>query len=128
MTSPYLLLFRNAGEDVHAHLTPAERDALAERWNRWVEELTARGQLQQGHPLGLEGKVVSGPAGDRITDGPYAEAKEVVGGYLIVHAHHLDDAARIAQGCPGLAIGLNVEVRALLDRSAVLEGVRAKPA
>jgi hypothetical protein len=125
-TSPYLLLFRNGGPEAHAHLTPAERTALTTRWNEWVDSLTARRVLEQGRPLGLDGRVVSEPQGARVTDGPYAEAKEVVAGYVMVRAANLDAAAEIAKGCPGLDIGLTVEVRPLLDFSPVLQDVRAR--
>jgi hypothetical protein len=124
-TSPYLLLFRNGGPEAHAHLTPTERVALAARWNEWVEQLAKQGVLEQGKPLGLDGRVVSGPRGERVTDGPYAEAKEVVAGYVMIRASNLDAAAQIAKGCPGLSIGLVVEVRPLLDFSPVLSEVRA---
>jgi hypothetical protein len=121
----YLLLFRNAGPDAHAHLTPAERAGLADRWNAWVASMLAKDQMRAGHPLALDGRVVSGPGGQRITDGPYAEAKEVVGGYVVIKAANLDTAAEIARGCPGLSVGLTVEVRELLSRSPVLEEVRS---
>ena len=125
-TSPYLLLFRNGGPEAHAHLTPPQRAAMAAQWNDWVARLSAQGALEQGRPLGLGGRVVAGPQGERVTDGPYAEAKEVVAGYVMVHAANLDAATEMAKGCPGLAIGLTVEVRPLQDFSPVLEEVRAK--
>ena len=125
-TPSYLLLFRNGGPEAHAHLTPPQRVALAARWNEWVERLSARGALEQGRPLGLGGRVVAGPEGERVTDGPYAEAKEVVAGYVMIRAETLDAATAIAKGCPGLAIGLTVEVRPLQDFSPVLEEVRAR--
>jgi hypothetical protein len=124
-SSLYMLLFRNGGPEAHAHLTPAERTALAAKWNEWVEQLTSQGVLEQGRPLGLGGRVVEGPRGERVTDGPYAEAKEVVAGYVMIRAANLDAAADIAKGCPGLAIGLTVEVRPLQDFSPVLQEVRA---
>ena len=124
---PFLLLFRNAGADVHAHLTPDERVALARRWNEWYDGLAARGKVQHGQPLELGGRVVSGPKGERITDGPYAEAKEVVGGYLYLTVADLDEATAIATQCPGLPLGLTVEVRPLARQSPVLEGVAARP-
>jgi hypothetical protein len=123
--SDYLLLFRNAGEESHAHLTRVQRVELTERWNQWISALLSKDQLREGHPLALTGRVVSGPHGERITDGPYAEAKEVVGGYVVVKADNLDAATEIARGCPGLSIGLIVEVRELLARSPVLEDVRS---
>lgn len=124
-TSPYLLLFRNGGPEAHAHLTPAERTALTARWNAWVTQLTARGALEQGKPLGLEGRVVSGTKGERVTDGPYAEGKEVVAGFVMIRAASLAAATEIAKECPGLAIGLTVEVRPLMEFSPVLADVRA---
>jgi hypothetical protein len=124
--SSFLLLFRNGGPEAHAHLTTAERGALAARWNAWVEQLTARGALEQGRPLGLGGRVIAGLKGERVTDGPYAETTEVVAGYVMVRAADLDAATAIAQGCPGLAIGLTVEVRPLQDFSPVLQEVRAR--
>jgi hypothetical protein len=123
----YLLLFRNAGPDVHAHLTPAQREALTKQWNEWVQALSDRGQVAHASPLGLEGRVVSGVKGERVKDGPYAEGKEVVGGYFFLTVATLAEATAIAQQCPGLPLGLNVEVRPVLAASAVLEGVRAKP-
>src|SRR6185369_15475787 len=125
-TSPYMLLFRNGGPEAHAHLTPPQRAALAAQWNTWVEQLTAQGALEQGRPLSLGGRVVSEPQGARVTDGPYAEAKEVVAGYVMVRAANLDAATELAKGCPGLAVGLTVEVRQLQDFSPVLQEVRAR--
>jgi hypothetical protein len=127
-TPSFLLLFRNGGPEAHAHLTPAQRKTLTAQWNAWVERLTGQGALEQGRPLGLDGRVVTGSQGERVIDGPYAEAKEVVAGYVMVRAANLDAAAMLAKGCPGLAIGLTVEVRPLLDFSPVLEDVRARTA
>lgn len=123
----FLLLFRNAGPDVHAHLSPDERAELAQRWNDWYDGLAAEGKVQHGQPLELGGRVVSGARGERIVDGPYAEAKEIVGGYLYLTVADLDEATAIAQQCPGLPLGLTVEVRPLAGRSPVLDEVRARP-
>ncbi len=122
-----MLLFRNAGPDTHAHLSSAEKAALARQWNDWVQQLIAQGNLRHGHPLDLGGRVVSGARGERVTDGPYAEAKEVVGGYLFITAADLDEATTIARQCPGLPLGLVVEVRPVAAFSPVLEDVRAHP-
>lgn len=123
--SPYLLLFRNAGPESHAHLTPEQKTARAKQWNDWVAGLVAQGKLQHGHPLGLGGRVVAGANGERVTDGPFAEAKEVVGGYLFLTVADIDEATAIARQCPGLADGLVVEVRPIVDRSPVLGDVQA---
>lgn len=125
-SAPFLLLFRNAGADTHEHLSAAERQEMTKRWNDWYEGLASRGKVKQGHPLGLTGRVVAGANGNRVTDGPYAEAKEVVGGYFFLNVADLDEATEIAKGCPGLALGLTVEIRPVAEFSPVLEGVRGR--
>lgn len=125
--TPFLLLFRNAGPDTHAHLDAEQREQLTKRWNDWVQELSARGKVAHASPLGLGGRVVSGSAGERVTDGPYAEGKEVVGGYFFLKVADLDEATAIAKQCPGLPLGLTVEVRPVAAFSPVLEGVQARP-
>jgi hypothetical protein len=125
--SPFLLLFRNAGPETHQHLTPEQRAELTRQWNAWYDGLAARGKVEHGRPLALGGRVVSGPRGERVTDGPFAEAKEVVGGYFFLRVADIDEATAIAQQCPGLPLGLSVEVRPVADVSPVLEGVRGRP-
>ena len=129
-TSPsivgFMLLLRNAGADVHQHLTADQRAELAKQWNDWYDGLAALGQVQQAHPLGPQGRVVSGLRGKTITDGPYAEAKEVVGGYFFLSVTDIDEATEIAKGCPGLPLGLTVEVRPVVESSPVLEEVRGR--
>ena len=122
--APFLLLFRNAGPDTHAGLSPAEREQLTKAWNDWYGGLAAEGKVQHGRPLGLEGRVVSGARGQWVMDGPFAETKEVVGGYFFLTVANLHEATEIAKGCPGLALGLTVEVRPVVDVSPVLHGVR----
>lgn len=123
-TPAFMLLFRNGGAEAHAHLTTEQREHLTRQWNDWYEGLAAKGKVQHGQPLALNGRVVSGALGSKVTDGPYAEAKEVVAGYLFLTVADLDEATEIAKQCPGLPIGLTVEVRPLVDKSPVLEGVQ----
>ena len=54
-----------------------------------------------------------------VVDGPFVEAKEVVGGFVVVSAANLAEAAKIAQGCPGLDYGTIVEVRPIEDLPAI---------
>jgi hypothetical protein len=122
--SPFLLLFRNAGEDVHAHLTRKERDQLSDAWGAWYAGLAAEGKVEHARPLALNGRVVSGKRGQLVTDGPFAETKEIVGGYFFLKVADLDEATAIAQQCPGLPLGLTVEVRPVADVSPVLKKVR----
>jgi hypothetical protein len=62
-----------------------------------------------------------------VTDGPFAETKEIVGGYFFLSVADLDEATAIAQHCPGLPLGLTVEVRPVAECSPVLEGVPGRP-
>jgi hypothetical protein len=126
-TAPFLLLFRNAGLESHQHLSPAERDQLMRQWNDWYDGLEAAGRVQHGRPPALNGRVVSGTRGEKVTDGPYAEATEVIGGYFFLNVADLDEATEIAKHCPGLPLGMSVEVRPVADVSPVLEGVHGRP-
>ena len=109
--TPYLLLFRNSGPDTHEHLSAGERSVLIDRWNAWYDELAASGKAIDGQPLELETRVVSGPAGNRVIDGPFAEAKEAIGVFVVLMVGDRDEATRIAQQHPGLPYGLIIEVR-----------------
>jgi hypothetical protein len=122
-----MLLFRNAGPDTHAHLSATERAQLAQQWNDWYEGLAAQGKVAHGRPLGLQGRVVSGARGQSVVDGPYAETKEAIGGYFFLNVTDMDEATEIAKMCPGLPLGLTVEVRPVVEVSPVLEGVQGRP-
>ncbi len=126
MPSPYLLLFRNTGSDTHAHLSPEERQRLVERWNGWYEGLRAEGRAVDGRPLELESRVVSGAGGERVTDGPFSETKEAVGGYVMLMVAGIDEATEIARRHPGLEHGLIIEVRPVAETCHL--GVTTGPA
>jgi hypothetical protein len=82
-----------------------------EKWVAWFKELGAKGHIKDpGHPLERTGKVVTGK-NKIVNDGPYAEAKDVVGGYTLIEARDLEHAVEISKGCPILEIGGSVEVR-----------------
>jgi hypothetical protein len=66
--------------------------------------------LDPGDGLTPETRVVNAKL---VTDGPFVEAKEIVGGFSIVQAESLDAAAKLARNCPGVGIGGSVEVRPL---------------
>ncbi len=74
--------------------------------------LGEKGQLAGGEPLQPHGKQVNGKA-KVVTDGPFIEAKEMVGGYLIVNAKDIDEAVEISKGCPIFEEDGKVEVRQL---------------
>jgi hypothetical protein len=93
-------------------LTPEQMQQQMQKWQTWIGEGLQKGWLlDPGDGLTPEGRVVS--AKKLVTDGPFVEAKEVVGGYSIVQADTIDVAAEIAKGCPVLLTGGSVEVRCL---------------
>jgi hypothetical protein len=105
--SEFTYLFR--GRDYSA--SPEQRQKYTEKWIAWFKELSATGNIKDpGHPLEGSGKVVNGKQ-KVVNDGPYAEAKDVVGGYTLIEAKDLAHAVELAKGCPVLEVGGSVEVR-----------------
>jgi hypothetical protein len=105
--SEFTYLFR--GRDTTA--SPEQMQKTMEKWVAWFKELGAKGHLKEpGHPLEHTGKVVKGKQ-KIVNDGPYAEAKDVVGGYIVVEAKDLAHAVELSKGCPILEAGGSVEVR-----------------
>lgn len=91
--------------------SPQELQQHFETWVAWFKDLGVKGCIKDpGHPLENTGKVVSGKQ-KVLNDGPYAEAKDVVGGYIIVEADDLAHAVELSKGCPILEVGGSVEVR-----------------
>jgi hypothetical protein len=91
-----------------ADKSPEEIQAAIDRFYDWHGGLVAQGVMRSGQRLGRDTKRVTR---ERIVDGPFAEAKEVVGGFWFVRARSLDEAARISADNPCLACGLEYEVR-----------------
>jgi len=110
--SGYMLLF--VGMDWHKGLSPEQTQKVSEDWMAWFKKLTVEGKAVAGHPLGFEGKSVSGK-NRTVTDGPFAESKEAVGGYFMLDVATMEEAVAIAQQCPGLPFGAKVEVRPVLS-------------
>ena len=82
-----------------------------EKWVAWFKELGAKGHVKEiGHPLEATGKVVNGTE-KIIKDGPFAETKDVIGGFSVIQAADLDEAVELSKGCPILDVGGSVEVR-----------------
>ncbi len=105
--SDYLVLSRGQWDKDASH---DDIQHAIDRFYAWYDRLVGEGWIGPGHRLAREGKVVSRQAS---TDGPFAEAKEVVGGYWFIRADSLEEAARVAAQNPCLAYGLVCEVRPL---------------
>lgn len=92
--------------------SPTELQAIMARFAVWMDGLQKQGRVAATNGLELTGKVLRGPIGETvITDGPFAEGKEVVGGYVMLNACTLDEAVAVAAECPGLDHRMIVEVR-----------------
>jgi hypothetical protein len=113
-TSEYMLLFRGTTWD--KDLSPEEIQKMVTQWYAWFERLTQEGKCIAGHPLEREGKIVSGRKGRTVADGPFAESKEAIGGYFLLHVNDINEAVEIAKQCPGLAYGIDVEVRPVAEQ------------
>jgi hypothetical protein len=107
--SQFLLLLLQSGTGPGP--SPEELTQIMARFSTWMAGLHAKGIVAGTNGLEPTGKVLREPGGAVITDGPYAETKEVVGGYILINAANLDEAVEIARGCPGLDYRLAVEVR-----------------
>jgi hypothetical protein len=105
----FMLIYRHSVSP-DAKIAPEEMPKVYQRWQTWMGEGFQKGWLlDKGNGLAMEGLVVN--AKKIVTDGPFAEAKEVVGGYAIVQAETLTAAGELAKGCPILLQGGSVEVR-----------------
>ena len=104
-----MLIFR--GTDWYKGLSPEEMQQVGDKWMSWFKGLMADGRAVAGNPLEHEGKIVSGKGGRVVSDGPYAESKETIGGYFLLKVKTMEDAIAIAKNCPGLPYDIRVEVR-----------------
>ena len=105
----FMLLLR--GGVSNRDLSPDQLQRQIERYMNWIEQLRRDGHFVAGEPLDETGKVLSGNDGNTITDGPFTESKEAVGGYFIIRANDLEAAVQLAKGCPIFRNHGTVEVR-----------------
>lgn len=108
-TPEYIILFR--GTDYQKGLSPEQLQDMFGKFGQWFDSLSQQGKLKGGQPLEPTGKIISGPKGRIVADGPFAESKETIGGYFILTVDTMDEAVEIAQSCPTLDHGGTVEVR-----------------
>src|SRR5688500_12823103 len=127
-STPYMLLFHDSMRSRYAEMSPEQRQQLLQQWNAWYDGLLAAGGLKQRHPLAPEGRVPPGPGGERVVDGPSAEAKEAIAGYFFLDVSGIDEATELAKRCPGLNYGITVEVRPVAECCPVLKAERENSA
>jgi len=115
----FVLLYRNTLEARReSHGSPEKAQQTMKKWRAWFDDMSRKGCLKNiGQPLDDAGKVVGGKQRS-VTDGPFAETKDVVGGYSLIEARSLDEAVQIASACPIIEIGGSVEVRPVMQMNA----------
>ena len=111
--SEFVFLYRG-GE---AGRSPERAQQTMQKWMAWLNELGNKGHIKdKGQPLERAGKLVKGKQ-KTVTDGPFPEAKDIVGGYTLIEARDLDQAAELSKGCPILEVDGSVEVRPVMKLS-----------
>jgi len=105
----YMLMF--VGSSWYNELSYPEIKKLADDAKAWLDGLIAQGKVKNGNGLGRSGARVVGKTGRVISDGPYAESKEAVGGFITVDAANIEEAIAIAKTNPTVAYGTTVEIR-----------------
>ncbi len=113
--SEFVFLYRSTDAASRAAMgSPEQMQKSMQTWMAWMKQLADKGHIKdRGHPLERAGKHVKGNK-RTITDGPYAEAKDIVGGYTLIEAKDLAQAVELSMGCPILEGGGVVEVRPVL--------------
>jgi hypothetical protein len=116
--SDFVFLFRSTAAEQHEAMgTPERAQRSMQSWVAWIRDLETRGLLKNpGQPLERSGKVVRGKA---VTDGPFAEAKDLVLGFIVVEAKDLEQAVTIAESCPIAIGGGSVEIRPVMTLPTV---------
>jgi hypothetical protein len=112
----FLFIYRNTAQ-AEMNISPEELQASLAKWGEWIGKYMQSGNITDpGDGLQATGKVLT-PKGV-VTDGPYMESKEILGGYSIVEAKNYDEAVKIARECPNHSFGGSIEIRELAGFSA----------
>ncbi len=111
MMNQYLLIYRNdVSQDFNPN--PEQMQAIMEQWGVWHEKLAKNGSLVASEALQQTGKILA--PSNVVTDGPYVEAKELVGGFTLIKAESMEKAIELSDGCPILANGEKIEIREVM--------------
>lgn len=94
-------------------MSPEESQASMQKWLDWIRQLNESGRYKGGDPLMPGGKTIQGKK-PVVTDGPFAEGKELVGGYIIISAESLEEATQMAFGFPDFDVQGSVEIREVM--------------
>lgn|SRR5579872_2765492 len=111
--SEFVYLYRGG----QAGKSPENAQQVMQKWVNWLKDLGSKGHIKdQGQPLEPGGKLVKGRQ-KTVIDGPFAETKDVIGGYTLIEARDLDHAVELSKGCPIFEVEGAVEVRPVMKMS-----------
>lgn len=111
----FMYIFRG-GAFVTETLSPTEMQAHMTKWYAWAQQLDQSGRRLGGQPLHNAGATIRGR--ERVvSDGPYVESKDLVTGSMLIEAESLEEATRMAQGCPAFEYDGSVEIRPVLEQT-----------
>jgi hypothetical protein len=109
----HLLLL--SGNEWYNQLSLEEIQQVMNQNKVWLEQLAAQGKVKGGQALARKGATISSKSGRFVADGPFAESKEAIGGYLLLDVETLEEAIAIARTSPSLAYGTSIEVRPVAE-------------
>jgi hypothetical protein len=108
--SEFVYLYRGSPSE----RSPEQMQQMRQKWMTWLKQLGERGHIKDlGHPLERTGKLVKGKQ-KTVTDGPFAETKDLIGGYTLIEARDLEQAVELSKGCPIFEVDGGVEVRPVM--------------
>lgn len=109
---PQFMMLLHSEPSPDGAYTPAEIQSVVQKYQEWSEKMGAAGKLAGGNKLANNpGKVLRGTDSVSVVDGPFAETKEIIGGYFVLEAKDYDEAAELSKSCPHLAFGGTIELR-----------------
>ena len=104
----FLLILHHLTDSPLHKMSPEEMQSVIARYGQWAGQMAGQGRLKGGQKL--EDGTARHMSGRTVTDGPFPETKEVVGGYFVLTAASYDEAVELASSCPHLDFG-RIEVR-----------------
>jgi len=111
-TREYMMILQRTDWD--EGLSIEETEKVIGLYTEWFERLAKAGTITGGKPLLAGGRVVE-KQGNQVSDGPFIESKEAIGGFITIHAANMDEAVEIVKTFPPVQMGVHVEVREFSD-------------
>lgn len=109
------MLFLRGGEASGVAMTPAQAEANRAPYMAWAGKLRREGKLISAKEVDGQHLVVHRPNGHVVTDGPFPETRETIGGYFLIQVNDAQEAIEIAQACPILDRGGQVDLHRIIE-------------